>query len=128
PVDLWAARDAYVDVVLGLETPQAFSARLLGDTAPAPARRELETLLEAQRWRLAMFASDGWYWEEPTRPETRHVLRCAARAARLVDGIAGTRLEPRLVEDLALLVAPSRGVDGIAIYREALAEVGQSPA
>jgi hypothetical protein len=128
PVDLWAARDAYVDVVLGLETPQAFSAHLLGDTAPVPARRELETILEAQRWRLAMFASDGWYWEEPTRPETKHVLRCAARAARLVDGIAGTRLERRLVEDLAVLVSPARGLDGVAIYREALGDVGQSPA
>jgi hypothetical protein len=128
PVDPWEARDAYVDVVLGLETPQGFSAHLLGDAAPVPARRELETLLEAQRWRLAMFASDGWYWEEPVRPETKQVLRSAARAARLVDGIAGTNLERRLVEDLALLVSPARGIDGVAIYREALAEVGQSPA
>lgn len=128
PVDPWAVRDAYVDVVLGLQTPQAFSAHVLGDAAAVPARRELETLLEAQRWRLAMFASDGWYWEEPTRPETKHVLLSAARAARLVDGIAGTRLERRLVEDLALVVAPARGIDGVAIYREALAEVGQSPA
>ncbi len=127
PVDPWAARDAYIDVVLGLQTPQAFSAHLLGDTAPVSSRRELEALLEAQRWRLAMFASDGWYWEEPSRPETRHVLRCAARAARLVDGVAGTRLERRLVEDLAVLTSPATGVDGVAIYREALAEVGQSP-
>jgi hypothetical protein len=127
PVDPWAARDAYVDVVLGLETPQGFSAHLLGDGAPVPARRELEALMEAQRWRLAMFASDGWFWEEPTRPETRQVLRCAARAAQLVDGLAGTHLEQRLLEDLALLVSPARGIDGAAIYREALAEVGQSP-
>ncbi len=123
-LDLWAARDAYVDVVLGLQTPQAFSAHLLGDGAPVPARRELEVLLEAQRWRLAMFASDGWYWEEPSRPETRQVLRSAARAARLIDAIAGTRLEGRLLDDLSLVVAPTRGIDGAAIYREALAEVG----
>jgi hypothetical protein len=114
--------------VLGLETPQAFSARLLGNAAPVPARRELETLMEAQRWRLAMFASDGWYWEEPNRPETRHVLRCAARAAQLVDEMCGARLERRLVEDLALVVSPTREIDGVAIYLDALAEVGQSPA
>jgi hypothetical protein len=84
--------------------------------------------MEAQRWRLAMFASDGWYWEEPTRPETKQVLRCAGRAAQLVDGIAGTRLERRLLEDLALFVSPTGGIDGAAIYRQALAEVGQSPA
>ena len=128
PVDPWAARDAYVDVVLGLATPQAFSAHLLGDAPPVPARRVLEALMEAQRWRLAMFASDGWYWEEPTRPETKQVLRCAGRAAQLVDGIAGTRLERRLLEDLALFVSPTGGIDGAAIYRQALAEVGQSPA
>ncbi len=124
-IDPWAARDAYVDVVIGLTTPQAFSAGILGDLAPVHARRELEILLEAQRWRLAMFASDGWFWEEPTRPETKQVLRSAARAARLLDGIAGTRLEAALLEDLALFVSPARGIDGAAIYREALGEVGQ---
>jgi Domain of unknown function (DUF3536)/Glycosyl hydrolase family 57 len=127
-VDPWAARDAYIDVVLGLETPDAFSAHLLGATAPAAARRDLEALMEAQRWRLAMFASDGWYWEEPTRPETRQVLRCAARAAQIVDGLTGAHLERRLLEDLTLVASPTRGIDGAAIYREALDEVGQSPA
>jgi len=127
-VDPWAARNAYVDVVLGVEAPEAFSARRLGEAAPAAARRELETLMEAQRWRLAMFASDGWYWQEPTRPETKQVLRCAARAAQLVDELTGARLERRLVEDLGLVISPTRGVDGAAIYREALAEVGRSPA
>ena len=116
-----------MDVVLGLQSRQAFSARLMGDAAPVPARRELEGLLEAQRWRLAMFASDGWYWEDPSRPETKQVLRSAARAARLIDGIAGTHLEAGLQDDLALVMSPARGIDGVAIYREALAEVGQRP-
>jgi alpha-amylase/alpha-mannosidase (GH57 family) len=123
--DAWAARDDYVDVVLGRETAESFSARRLGAGAPAIVRRELETLMEAQRWRLAMFASCGWFWEDPVRPETRQVLRSAARAARLVDGTVGGPLERRLVEDLALLASPERGVDGATIYREALAEVGQ---
>jgi alpha-amylase/alpha-mannosidase (GH57 family) len=123
--DAWAARDDYVDVVLGLETAEAFALRRLGAGAPAVVRRELETLMEAQRWRLAMFASCGWFWEDPARPETRQVLRSAARAARLVDGTVGGPLERSLVEDLALLASPERGLDGAAIYREALAEVGQ---
>ena len=70
------------------------------------------TLLEAQRWRLAMFASCGWFWDDPWRPETRQVLRCAARAVRIVDGLAGTSLERRLVEDLATFVSPALGIDG----------------
>ena len=72
-----------------------------------------------------MFASDGWFWDDPIRPETSQILRAAARAVRLVDGVAGTRLEGRFVADLALFTSPSRGLDGAAIYRMALADVGQ---
>ncbi|MGZ6269459.1 MAG: DUF3536 domain-containing protein [Candidatus Limnocylindrales bacterium] len=123
--DLWAARDGYVDVVHGAEPPAAFSARWLGDAAPSGDRHAFIDLMEAQRWRLAMYASDGWFWDDPVRGETKHVLLCAARAARMVDALAGTRLEQRFVEDLTVLGSPSRQIDGAAIYREALAEVGQ---
>ncbi len=126
--DPWAARDAYVEVILGRESPATFSATWLGQAAEVTARHELATLMEAQRWRLAMFASCGWFWEKPARPETRQVLRSAARAAQLIDGLAGTRLERRLLEDLALLASPEQGIDGVAIYREALADVAQLPA
>ena len=53
-----------------------------------------------------MFTSDAWFWDDPIRPETRQNLRCAARAVRLVDGIAGTRLERALAADLALFTSP----------------------
>jgi len=125
--DPWAARDEYIEVAAGVEPSSAFSARWLGNEAPAAARRCFEQLLVAQRWRLAMFASDGWFWDDPVRPETRQVLRAAARAARIVDGLADARLERRLVADLSLLQSPAQGVDGAAIYRAALAEIGQSP-
>jgi hypothetical protein len=121
-----AARDAFIDVVAGAVTARDFAA----DRWPAadgPTRTRVLALLEAQRWRLAMFASDGWFWDDPVRPETRQVLRAAARAVRLVDKVAGTRLEQRLVEDLATFSSPSRGLDGAAIYRMALADVDQPP-
>ena len=88
-------------------------------------RARLLDLMEAQRWRLAMFASDGWFWDDPIRPETRQVMRAAARAVRLVDPAVGTRLEPRLVSDLGLFASPSRDLDGAAIYAMALSDVGQ---
>ena len=125
-VDADAARDAWIDVVAGAQTPDGFAAaRWPGATAAATG--PVLELLEAQRWRLAMFASDGWYWDDPIRPETRQVLRAAARAARIVDAVAGSRLEGRLVDDLATLSSPSRGLDGAAIYRIALADVDQPP-
>ena len=55
------------------------------------------------------------------------MLRAAARAVRLADGLAGTSLEQRLLADLRALWSPSTGVDGAAIYRKALIEVGQPP-
>jgi hypothetical protein len=119
------ARDAYVEVVFGVEPPGAFAARWLGNRASAPERRRFLDLMEAQRWRLAMFTSDGWYWDDPYRTETRQNLRCAARATRLVDAATGSRLERGLVEDLALLRSPGTGLEGAAIYRQALADVGQ---
>jgi hypothetical protein len=125
--DPWAARDAYVDVVLGLTEADAFAAACTGGRASAEERHRLAMLLEAQRWRLAMFASDGWFWEDPSRPETAANLRAAARASRLVDELAGTSLERRLVGDLSVMHSPSTGFDGAMLYRRALAEVGQPP-
>ncbi len=122
---LQAARDAYVDVVVGAEDAQAFAGRWLGPGATSRSRASLLELMEAQRWRLAMFASDGWYWDDPVRIETRQCLRAAARAARIVDARAGTSLERRLLDDLVLLRSPSRGLDGATIYRQALSEIGQ---
>jgi hypothetical protein len=122
--DLWTLRDAYVDVVVGAMTGEAFVETHLASADAADRSRAL-ALLEAQRWRLAMFASDAWFWDDPIRPETRQVLRSAARAVRLVDGELGTALEDRLVADLGLFSSPSRGLDGAAIYRTALAEIGQ---
>ena len=119
--DLWAARDAYVDVVIGALDEPAFAARWVGAADWAP----FLTLMEAQRWRLAMFASDGWYWDDPARPETASVMRAAARAARLVDGLMPSGLERRLLADLALFSSPGHRIDGAEIYRRALAEVGQ---
>jgi len=124
-LDPWAARDAYVDVIIGAAEPGAFARATLAAGAGENAERRLLELMDTQRWRLAMFASDGWYWDDPARPETKHILRCAARAARTLDRLADSHLERRLEEDLTLFVSPSRGIDGHSLYREALADVGR---
>jgi hypothetical protein len=74
-----------------------------------------------------MFASDGWYWDDPVRPETRQILRAAARAVRVTDDVAGSRLESRLVDDHAVFKSPARGLDGAAIYPMAHGDIGQPP-
>jgi hypothetical protein len=124
--DPWAARNEYVAVVIGAESGPAFADRWLGGT-PAPADgTTFLALMEIQRWRLAMFASDAWFWDEPVRTETMSALRAAAWAARRMDGLAGSTLERRLLADLATFTSPTHGIDGAEIYRRALAEVGQA--
>jgi len=125
--DVWAARDRYVDVVIGAQEADGFAAASLGPRSSAADRAWLLALMEAQRWRLGMFASCGWFWDDPARQETHQVLRAAAHAARIVDHLAGSALEARLVADLASMRSPSLGIDGEAIYRQALAGVGQPP-
>jgi hypothetical protein len=124
PDAFWRARDGYVDVIYGETSPIDF-ARGLVPLATADQQQRFLDLLEAQRWRLAMFASDGWFWGDPIRLETKHVLLCAARAVRTIDAAAGTHLESRLLDDLSILVSPSRRIDGAGIYNEALEEAQQ---
>jgi len=122
--DPWAARDAYVDVVIGAMTPGSFAAGWLGASSKEVDRAAFLAVLSAQRWRLAMFASCAWFWEDPLRPETAGALRAATRAARLIDHLAGTGLERRLVADLALVHGPD-GQDGVDLLRGAMRAVGQ---
>ena len=146
-IDPWEARDGYVDVASGYATAEAYVARLLAGidrdgppgNGPLPAgersgrtaahRRAalLGDVLAAQASRLSMFQSDAWFWDDPARPETLQALRFAAHAARLVDRRAGSGLERRLVEDLSALRSPSIGLDGAALYRLALDQIGQPP-
>ncbi len=119
--DPWLLRDAWVDVVLGVQTPSAFAQDRLGWNERDDVAL-LADVMEAQRWRLAMFASCAWFWDRPARIETAGALRAATRAARLIDGLAGTDLERRLIDDLRLI--ESDGVDGATLLRVALRAVG----
>jgi hypothetical protein len=123
-LDPWQLRDAWVDVVVGAMSAEAFVAERAPSGVTDDDRKRIARVMEAQRWRLAMFASDGWFWDDPIRLETRQVLRAAARAVRIIDEIAGTGLERRLIDDLSLFVSPSRGLNGTEIYRTALTDLG----
>ena len=125
-LDLWAARDGYVDVVSGFAEADDWVTGWLGDNAPERSAI-LGPLLRAQEARLSMFVSDAWYWDDPSRPETAQAMRFAALAARTMDELAGSFLEAQLVEDLRPLRSPLTGQDGAALYREALRSVGQPP-
>jgi hypothetical protein len=122
--DAWALRDAYVDVLLGAEGRERFAARWL-PAMTDELRGGVLRVLEASRWRLAMYASDGWFWEDPARPETSQVLRSAARAARLADPDGRLGLERTLIAGLAPIVSQETGLRGAALYARALSETGR---
>lgn len=83
--DPWAARDAYISVVL--DRSEANVTRFLAAHAPgardAAARVKTLTLLELQRHSLMMFTSCGWFFDALSRLEPVQVLLYAARGLEL---------------------------------------------
>ena len=82
--DPWAARDAYIDVILGRRSIDEFL-----DDHRSGERDDVValTLLEAQRHALLMYASCGWFFNDVAGIETLQVLRYAARVMDLLDEI-----------------------------------------
>ncbi|HEX6567890.1 MAG TPA: DUF3536 domain-containing protein [Acidimicrobiales bacterium] len=89
----WAARDAYVDLVLGASTVERFAEQHVvggaavaagdgetagGDAAGSEALVEALTLLESQRHALLMYTSCGWFFNDLAGIETTQILRYAA--------------------------------------------------
>ncbi len=122
--DPWVARDAFVDVVVGRRPREAFVADVLGRPTD-PAAGVLLELMDAQRWRLAMYASCTWFWDVPDRVESASALRAAIRAGRLMDALAGTHLERRLMDDLRLVEGETG--NGEALVQSALEAVAAPP-
>lgn len=96
--DPWAARDAYVDVLLGRVTHAAFLAEhAVAGVDPA----EVFTLLESQRHALAMYTSCGWFFNDLAGIETVYVLRLAARCIDLLRELGEDVSERAFLDELA---------------------------
>jgi alpha-amylase/alpha-mannosidase (GH57 family) len=104
--DPWAARDAYVSVVL--DRSDASVEKFLAAHAPGArdeaAKVRALQLLEMQRHALMMYTSCGWFFDELSRLEPVQILLYAARALELARAF-GAELEPEFVA--ALAKAPS---------------------
>ncbi|MEY2452142.1 MAG: hypothetical protein QOD92_1716 [Acidimicrobiaceae bacterium] len=82
--DPWAARDAYVDVILGRCTIDEFLGEHRGSDHDDVVAL---TLLEAERHALLMYTSCGWFFNDLAGIETLQVLRYASRCIDLFDEI-----------------------------------------
>jgi alpha-amylase/alpha-mannosidase (GH57 family) len=123
--DPWAARDAYVDVILDRSPASVesfFGHHGLG-SLDAAERVQALRCLELQRHRLLMYTSCGWFFDEISGIETVQVLRYAARVLQLAQALGGDAgLEAELLRRLA--AAPSNIPelrDGAGVWRRRVA-------
>jgi alpha-amylase/alpha-mannosidase (GH57 family) len=119
--DPWAARDAYIEVLLD-RSPE----RLAGffeahqrAALDAAARVEACKLLEMQRHRLLMYTSCGWFFDEISALEPVQILRYAAMALGYLADLGGGRREDALVGRLSATPSnlPEYG-DGAEVWRQ----------
>ncbi len=121
--DLWAARDAYIDVVLdrSRSTIHRFflkqQARIL-----SPAERiTVLSLLELERHAQLMYTSCGWFFDEISGIETVQIIAYAGRVLQLAAelfGEPGAALEPEFLRILATAKSNVPDLsDGAEIYR-----------
>ncbi len=93
--DVWAARDAYISVILAAKTTGAEEA--IDQFFAAHAQRVLSTeertlilkLMEMQRHTQLMYTSCGWFFDDISGIETVQIMAYAARALRLAADIFG---------------------------------------
>jgi alpha-amylase/alpha-mannosidase (GH57 family) len=122
--DVWAARDAYIQVVLdrSTESVDRFLAAHQAHTLSDGERVRALELMEMQRHAQLMFTSCGWFFDDIAGIETVEVIAYAARVLQLALQVFGEQaapLEPAFLARLAEARSndPAAG-DGARIYRK----------
>jgi len=121
--DLWAARDAYIQVVLdrsGTSTERFLLEHATRDLTEAERITSLE-LLELERHTQLMYTSCGWFFDEISGIETIQIIAYAGRVLQLAAklfGEPGKALEAPFLEILARAKSnvPEMG-NGAEVYR-----------
>ncbi len=114
--DPWGARDRWVECVLAPERTEAWLAAEASGGLPPEGAARARSLLEMARHALLMQTSCGWFFDELTGLEPVLVLRQAARAIELAQGV-GARLEDDFVARLAAARSEATGESGADLYR-----------
>jgi hypothetical protein len=100
--DPWAARDAYVEVLLGSDDAREhfFVQHAKQSLAPDDRVRAL-SVMEMSRHAMLMYTSCGWFFDDLSGIETVQCMQYALRVAELLKVVAGTSVEAELVERLS---------------------------
>ncbi len=122
--DVWAARDAYIDVILDRseETQKRFFDEHQNHSLDETEKVRALELMEMQRHAQLMYTSCGWFFDDISGIETVQIIAYAARALQLASELFGEQaagLEPEFFATLAEAKSnvASAG-DGARIYKE----------
>lgn len=107
--DPWAARDAYIEVVLGGSRSEFLGTQATPGLSPEQEDTAIG-LLEIQHNAMLMYTSCGWFFDDISGLEAVFVLRHAGRVVELARQVLGLDLEP---EFLSRLEAAPSNVDGM---------------
>jgi len=120
--DPWAARDAYIGVVLDRSDDNVddFLAEWTTGNPACPDRQDCLSsleLLEMQRNAMLMYTSCGWFFNDISGIETVQVMQYAGRVIQLAEKISGRTLELDFLERVGAARSnrPEHG-DGRQIY------------
>jgi alpha-amylase/alpha-mannosidase (GH57 family) len=100
--DSWKARDEYMDVILDRteERVEGFLKKSGIKNLSREEKVKALKLLEMQRNAMLMYTSCGWFFDEISGIETTQVLRYAARALQLAQGLFHVALEKEFLRRL----------------------------
>jgi alpha-amylase/alpha-mannosidase (GH57 family) len=119
--DPWIARDEYARAVIDRSacTVDSFlREHAVRDLSAEEAVRALR-LLEMQRHLMLMYTSCGWFFDEPTGPETIQVLQYAGRAVQLSEQLFGGEREEQFLTRLEKVWSNIPGFgNGRSIYEK----------
>ena len=125
--DVWAARDAYIDVILdrNAQSVESFFRAQQLHVLTEPERVQALELMEMQRQTQLMYTSCGWFFDDISGIETVQVIAYAARALQMAKEVFGEQaapLEPAFLVRMAEARSnvPAAG-DGAKIYKEKVA-------
>jgi alpha-amylase/alpha-mannosidase (GH57 family) len=117
----WAARDAYIRVILDRsdESLAAFFAEHATHPLDSAEQVQALKLLEMQRHALLMYTSCGWFFDELSGIETVQVIHYAGRAVQLAEQSGAEPIEAEFLDRLAAAKSnlPEHG-DGRQIYEK----------
>jgi hypothetical protein len=101
--DPWAARDAYIAVVLERTRParDQFLAAHASHALDDDERVRALSLMEMARHAMLMYTSCGWFFDDLAGIETVQCMQYAARVAELIEAVGGSPVEPELVDRLS---------------------------